>query len=72
MKRIFALVAVAAGAAAACACARVEPYQRGNLARIERCEARDARARGLEAHMWMVREGAIGGYGKPGGGCGCN
>ncbi len=53
-------------------CARVKPWQRGNLARIERCVERDASARAYEAHMWMVREGAAGGYGKPGGGCGCN
>lgn len=53
-------------------CAGVAPYQRGRLAKIEQCQERQAAARAYEAHMWMVREGAVGGYGRPGGGCGCN
>lgn len=53
-------------------CASVKPWQRENLARIEKELDRDGAARSFEAHMWMVREGAAGGSGKPGGGCGCN
>ena len=53
-------------------CARIKPWQREDLARIERQLDRCSASRAYETHMWMVRESAIGGAGKPGGGCGCN
>jgi hypothetical protein len=53
-------------------CCHVRPWERENLARIEGQLDRHAALRTYENHMWMVREGALGGSGTPGGGCGCN
>lgn len=50
----------------------VRPWQREALQRIQDRLDRPSATRSYEAHLWMVREGAIGGQGKPGGGCGCN
>jgi hypothetical protein len=71
MRRTRLLLAVL-GTLGTLGCAGVQPHQRGQLARIERCQARDNASRLYESHLWMVREGAIGGTGRPGGGCGCN
>lgn len=64
---LLSLVALGAGA-----CATVEPWERGDLARLERHNERREDARGYEAHFWMVRESSVGATGAPGGGCGCN
>ena len=42
-------------------CAHVKPWERGHLAKLEQHVARCGSARGYEAHMWMVREGPMGG-----------
>jgi hypothetical protein len=42
------------------------------MAKLKQQVERDASAREFEAKLWMVREGAAGGNGNPGGGCGCN
>ena len=53
-------------------CVRVRPWQREYLSRhslnfsSERSETR------FKQHMWEAREGARGGTGESGGGCGCN
>jgi hypothetical protein len=53
-------------------CVRVRPWQRANLSRrgldfsSERSEAR------FKQHAFESREGARGGTGESGGGCGCN
>ncbi len=53
-------------------CATVAPYERETLARpamnldYERTEAP------FRAHVHDSREGATGGFGSTGGGCGCN
>jgi len=67
----FLLVASFAGFAMA-GCAHVKPWEKGGLARLEQHVTRCSGARGYESHMWMVREGPVGGTGEPGGGCGCN
>jgi uncharacterized protein DUF4266 len=76
MKRAVALallvVAIAAGAAGGGGCARVRPWQREDLARrpmISDTEPGEAR---FESHSRGAREGAEGGNGEAGGGCGCN
>lgn len=62
---------------AGCATARprtwlVKPHQRGYLAdRIMRLDA-DAQERAADQHILLYREGALGGNGTAGGGCGCN
>jgi len=65
---------VAALLLGASACAHnVRPWQREHQARMQRqLDQRAPSVRSFEEHMWTVREGAAGGNGKAGGGCGCN
>ncbi len=50
----------------------VKPHQRGYLAdRIMRLDAHP-QEKAADQHVLVFREGAIGGYGTAGGGCGCN
>ncbi len=64
---LVALVFAALGSAGC-----VRPWQRETLARLQdRLDGHPA-MHAYEAHLWMVREGAAGGQGKAGGGCGCN
>ena len=73
MRALVALAAVLTfGALAGAGCARVRPWERGSLAKLDRYAERCGKARAYDAHLWMVREGAVGGSGRPGGGCGCN
>jgi hypothetical protein len=54
------------------ACASVKPWEREHLAdKIMQFDA-DKEEFAWELHMFPAREGASGGYGGPGGGCGCN
>jgi Domain of unknown function (DUF4266) len=52
------------------ACSHVAAYQRGNLAHPTMTTADIAPP--SEVHVRAVQEGAIGGGGSAGGGCGCN
>jgi hypothetical protein len=63
---IFAVAVVAAG------CARVKPYERELLAKPMMTFQPDPHEDVLDNHMIEAREGAVGGYGSAGGGCGCN
>jgi hypothetical protein len=70
-----ALVAVAtAGALSACAMPEpwVKPYERERLSDPVMQLQRDALAAKHFEHVREVREGARGGTGTQGGGCGCN
>jgi hypothetical protein len=50
----------------------VKPHQRGYLSdRLMRLDG-DAQARRADQHVLTYREGALGGDGTAGGGCGCN
>jgi hypothetical protein len=62
----LALLAAAAG------CARVKPYERELLAKPIMTFQPDPYEDVLDLHMLEAREGAVGGYGSAGGGCGCN
>ncbi len=53
-------------------CVRVKAYQRGNLAKRAMTNDRDAGEARFGQHATGSREGADGGTGQPGGGCGCN
>lgn len=53
-------------------CATVEPWERGRLAQAEMALEIDPLAAELEAHTYFSKEGASGGTGTAGGGCGCN
>jgi hypothetical protein len=70
MKRlacIFVFVILAVGG-----CARVKPYERELLAKPTMTFQPDPHEDVLDNHMLEAREGAAGGYGSAGGGCGCN
>lgn len=53
-------------------CAVVRPHERQNLARRTMTEDRQVGHRRFQQHQTGSREGADGGTGEPGGGCGCN
>jgi hypothetical protein len=59
-------------AAALPACATVRPHERENLSRREMVGDRDPGESRFGQHQAGSREGADGGTGEPGGGCGCN
>jgi hypothetical protein len=54
------------------ACAVVRPHERQNLARKSMINERSAGESRFNQHRTGAREGADGGTGEPGGGCGCN
>jgi len=53
-------------------CVTVKAHQRGNLAKRAMTEDRDVGELRFSEHARGSREGATGGTGQPGGGCGCN
>lgn len=79
MKKLFRLglggglaVLLAGGLISGCAHPPpVKPWQRGNLVR-RAMQFDDGLEGRFRQHMFSSREGAEGGYGHVGGGCGCN
>jgi hypothetical protein len=61
-----------AALALASGCAVVKPYQRELLSKPIMVFQPDPYEDVLDLHMLEAREGAVGGYGSAGGGCGCN
>lgn len=59
-------------AISASGCVVVKAHQRGNLAKRPMTNDRDAGEARFGQHATGSREGADGGTGQPGGGCGCN
>jgi hypothetical protein len=53
-------------------CVVVKAHQRGNLAKRAMTNDRDPGEARFGQHATGSREGADGGTGQPGGGCGCN
>lgn len=66
MTALIFLVVAAGG------CVRVKPYERELLAKPTMTFQPDPHEDVLDNHMLEAREGAAGGYGSAGGGCGCN
>ncbi|MEZ5420351.1 MAG: DUF4266 domain-containing protein [Vicinamibacterales bacterium] len=68
---LIVAVALAVGAASGIGCATVRPWQRGQLA--NRCMQFDPDGgfAAFRGHWQESREGAAGGAGLQGGGCGC-
>lgn len=54
------------------ACATTKPWEREHLADPTMAPDADGDREALRLHMLATREGAIGGFGHGGGGCGCN
>lgn len=52
--------------------AKINPWERGNLAKPQMAIEPDPTAATVRQHMFFSKEGASGGYGAGGGGCGCN
>lgn len=67
--RFIALLAIVLGAPG---CVVVRAHERGNLAKRSMTNDRDPGEARFEQHQRGSREGADGGTGQPGGGCGCN
>ena len=71
MRRLLLGVALLAVAFSS-GCVRVKPYQREMLSKRIMLFLPDPHEDVLDQHMLEAREGAVGGYGSAGGGCGCN
>lgn len=56
----------------AAGCATVKPYEREYLSRPSMDRDREATEAKFYTHVLDAREGATGGVGTAGGGCGCN
>jgi hypothetical protein len=54
------------------ACSTVQPWEKGTLARPEMTFGGDALDTKYTEHIYSSKEGASGGAGVGGGGCGCN
>jgi Domain of unknown function (DUF4266) len=67
---VFCLFASLVAVLTAAGCVRVKPYERGVLAHPTMVTGQVTGPG--EDHMQSVQEGAIGGEGAGGGGCGCN
>jgi hypothetical protein len=70
--RSLLLLLAAAGLLACAGCAAVKPWQRGTLADYTMRPDRDPLDDLFRQHVYFTREGAAGGRGVGGGGCGCN
>lgn len=55
-----------------CALPKVAPWERGTLAKPQMALDPDTLDAALKRHIAGSKEGASGGYGVGGGGCGCN
>ena len=65
-------LAVVFALCAAAGCATVKPYEREYLSRPSMDLQREATEAKFYSHVLDAREGATGGVGTAGGGCGCN
>jgi hypothetical protein len=65
-------IVLCAVALAAAVCATIHPWERERLSRPDMELSSSPELMQAEGHATEVREGAIGGLGGSGGGCGCN
>jgi hypothetical protein len=70
MKRL--ILAACVVALAGCSATGVKPWQKGNLARPDMAFDHDPLDARFMDHTYFSKEGASGGAGVGGGGCGCN
>jgi len=69
---LVAACALAVLGTASTGCVVVQAHQRGHLAKRAMTDDRDPGEARFTGHERGSREGADGGAGQPGGGCGCN
>ena len=69
--RLIAVLALVAAGAGATGCVTVQPWQRSKLAKISMQFSPDSALTSFAGHWQESREGAAGGLGLQGGGCGC-
>ncbi|MCE9615141.1 MAG: DUF4266 domain-containing protein [Lentisphaerae bacterium] len=72
MRRIGLYVGLVIISVLGAGCAAVQPWQRGTMADYTMRPDRDPLADSEYEHVYFTREGAAGGRGVGGGGCGCN
>ncbi len=72
MKSKILLIAALGILALESGCAHVKPWERHTLADYTMRGDRDPLGVALDEHIYFSREGASGGRGVGGGGCGCN
>lgn len=65
------VLCLVAGLLSGCATGPVKPWQRGDLARQEMAWEPDSMESSYRDHVYTSKEGASGGVGTGGGGCGC-
>jgi len=66
------VIAISLAALSGSGCVVVRAHERGNLAKRSMTNDRDPGEARFNQHASGSREGADGGTGEPGGGCGCN
>ncbi|MEI8033559.1 MAG: DUF4266 domain-containing protein [Chlorobiaceae bacterium] len=72
-KTVQGVLLVAAAALSACSAGQaVQPWEKGTLARPEMTFEGDRLDNSYTEHIYSSKEGASGGSGVGGGGCGCN
>jgi hypothetical protein len=69
MRRLLLIIACVAALAG---CSSVKPWEKGNLAKPEMAFDSDPLDARFMDHTYFSKEGASGGAGVGGGGCGCN
>ena len=69
LKLIFAILVLLS---CATGCTKVQPWQKGNLARSHMAFDPNPPQAQFQQHVYQSKEGSSGGYGVGGGGCGCN
>lgn len=68
----FAALAILASTLAGCALPPVQPWEKGELARIDMLLQGDGLEMRFNEHIYASKEAASGGSAVGGGGCGCN
>jgi hypothetical protein len=69
---LVVLVVMGSAALGLGGCAHVPPYAREDLTRPGMESESEAEEERFRSHVYDAREGAAGGHGSTGGGCGCN
>jgi hypothetical protein len=72
MNRLILLLSAIALSACSPALVRVQPYERGTLAKPVMADSLDPLETAMTDHAYFSREASSGGGGVGGGGCGCN